>query len=571
MSNGSIHFEVFIRRTANDDWTLQFATEDRQAAVDLAENLLTEKKAAAVRVSRETLNEDTREFVSHTVLSKGLTQTVKPKRRNAESDRPVCTEPADLYTLHARETIARLLQTWLARNGVTTLEVMHRSDLLEQLEASGVDLQHAIQKIALAESQARDMSVHEAMRWFQSLVDRAIARVSRDCRTGVFPTATPASFAKIVEQLQDHPDCTYLLNGAIARSLSTHTTWPQKLGHLLDLVDATPVDGKTGLTANTVLEGYLREMLDSAAALNAVLGPQTDLGAHMGALVRLASADVVSALSRADPQLSTLVPQLEGAAARLSSKFKGNALIGVRRAILKGVIQDLGGPRRLRPNDPSGEIAILRALVTNLSAMPAHLIDIGDLEKAVTERSRHLVTGNFVTGYIADSGSALIDAQALIRLADNITGAANKCEAARWILTTLGGLKFERELRESAVSPTSKLAILADLQRSLRRAGLAPSDSEACITKIGEIGALVESDSRLMQTVQRSAASPVQRLMILLQMAAGETAPQGPCADRARNEAIRLLRSSEIRPALAAAPDQLGRVRQLMGAIGLAA
>jgi len=571
MTNGSVHFEVFIRRTANDDWTLQFATEDRQAAVDLAESLLIEKKAAAVRVSRETLNEDTREFVSHTVLSKGLTQTVKPKRRNSETDRPVCAEPADLYSVHARETISRLLQTWLARVGATTLELMHRSDLLEQLEASGVDLQHAIQKVAVAESQARDMSVHEAMRWFQSLIDRATARVTRDCRANLFPDITPASFASVVSQLQDHSESAYLLNGAVARHLSACTTWPDKLGQLLDLVDAAPVDGKPGDIAQSVLEGYLKEILSSTAALNALLGAQIDLGAQMGALVRLAAADVVSALGRADPQILTLIPQLEGPAARLSAKFKGAALIGVRRAILKGVVQDLGGPRRLRPGDPAGEIAILRALVTNLSALSGDLIDITDLEKAVTERSRGLVTGNFVTGYIAGSESALLDAQALIRLADNITGAANKCEAARWIISTLGGLKFERELRESAVSPTTKLVILADLQRSLRRAGLAPSDTEACIGKIGEIGALVEADTKLMQTVQKSAANPVQRLIILLQMAAGETAPNGPCLERAKNEAIRLLRSSEIRPALAAAPDQLGRVRQLMGVIGLAA
>lgn len=571
MSNGSVHFEVFIRRTANDDWTLQFATEDRHAAVDLAESLLNEKKAAAVRVSRETLDEDTREFTSHTVLSKGLTQTTKPKRRTTESDKPVCTEPADLYTLHARETIGRLLQTWLARNGATALELMHRSDLLEQLEASGVDLQHAIQKIALAESQAREISVHEAMRWFQSLTDRAVARVARDCRYGVYPVVTPSNFATIVQQFQDHSDCVYLLSGAIAQCLKACATWPDKLNGLLDLVDAAPVDGKPGATANSILESYLKEILGSPAALSAVLGPQVDLGAQMGALVRLAASDVIAALSRADPQISSLIPPLDGAAARLSSKFKGAALIGVRRAVLKGVIQDLGGPRRLRPSDPAGEIAILRALVTNLSAMSGDLIDIADLEKAVTERSRSLVTGNFVTGYIAGSQSAVVDAQALIKLADNITGAANKCEAARWILSTLGALKFERELRESVVSPTTKLAMLADLQRSVRRAGLAHSDAEACLTKIGEIGGLVEADTRLMQTVQKSAASPVQRLMILLQMAAGETAPQGPCTERAKNEAIRLLRSHEIRPALAAAPDQLGRVRQLMGAIGLAA
>jgi hypothetical protein len=58
---------------------------------------------------------------------------------------------------------------------------------------------------------------------------------------------------------------------------------------------------------------------------------------------------------------------------------------------------------------------------------------------------------------------------------------------------------------------------------------------------------------------------------VLLRYAAGEAAPHGPVADRAKAEAIRLMRSPETRMELAKAPEALDRVRGLMQTAGLAA
>jgi len=57
----------------------------------------------------------------------------------------------------------------------------------------------------------------------------------------------------------------------------------------------------------------------------------------------------------------------------------------------------------------------------------------------------------------------------------------------------------------------------------------------------------------------------------LLRLAAGETAPLGPAADRARVEAVKLFRTPECRATLTAAPENMAPLKGLMQAAGLAA
>ncbi|MDP2116165.1 MAG: hypothetical protein Q8J71_02065, partial [Brevundimonas sp.] len=63
----------------------------------------------------------------------------------------------------------------------------------------------------------------------------------------------------------------------------------------------------------------------------------------------------------------------------------------------------------------------------------------------------------------------------------------------------------------------------------------------------------------------------LQKLSVLLRLAAGETAPSGPAADRARAEAVKLFREPQSRTILSAAPETLAPLRGLMQAAGLAA
>jgi hypothetical protein len=71
--------------------------------------------------------------------------------------------------------------------------------------------------------------------------------------------------------------------------------------------------------------------------------------------------------------------------------------------------------------------------------------------------------------------------------------------------------------------------------------------------------------------VARSQAPLLQKLSVLLRLAAGETAPLGPAADRAKAEAVKLFRAPESRGVLSAAPEALAPLKGLMKAAGLAA
>ena len=57
----------------------------------------------------------------------------------------------------------------------------------------------------------------------------------------------------------------------------------------------------------------------------------------------------------------------------------------------------------------------------------------------------------------------------------------------------------------------------------------------------------------------------------MLRLAAGETAPLGPAADRARQEAVRLARATETRTELAEYPERMAPIRELITQLGIAA
>src|SRR5690606_29733486 len=109
-----------------------------------------------------------------------------------------------------------------------------------------------------------------------------------------------------------------------------------------------------------------------------------------------------------------------------------------------------------------------------------------------------------------------------------------------------------------------KLAVLAGLQRAVRGAGLSVKDEEEIGRVLGAAGDVVEAEGRLLAQIARAPAPPAQKLSALLRMAAGETAPLGPAADRAKVAAVRLFKAPDSRAALTAAPETLAPLRPLM-------
>jgi hypothetical protein len=571
MVAAQIHYEVFGRRKPGSGWTLEMATEDRRAAVQAAEDMMSEGFAAA-RVNKESLDTDTREFASLAILNLGQAEVAKkrPARENAD---PMCVQPQDLYTLHARERIGRLLEDWLERKRVTPFELLHRHDLVEQLEASGRELQHAIQKICVPEASERGLNVHELIRTFQGLVDRTIARLMKDHRRGVHVDLWRESFTAAAERLHREPDGGYYLGVGVAGQIAGAASWTEKVEILLNLADAAPAAGPARKFALGLLEQPLAEVLGAKAGLDNLIGKDLDLGGELAALTRLTAGAIVERLIQVEASVARAMPPLEPTAARLARRLGDEGFEEVRTALGKRILRQLNGPRRLRPDDAAGEIDILRALAMSLTAASGKLLPLEEVQAAFSVRSRMLVTSDFVEAYLGHDHSALEEAQALVLLAENVIGGANKRQASRWLSGVIVSLRFESELRSNGGEGVAgRLAKLATLQRQVGRCGLAPEDCAQLQKRLGDLGGQLETESRLTASLARAAVPPLQRLTLLLRLATGEAAPAGPAADRAREEALKLIRDPAARAELtAAAPDQIEAVRALFQQAGLAA
>ena len=570
MERAQVHYELFVRRQPTSGWTLELATEDRARALRTAEESLAEGRVAAVRVTKETLDEETREFRSVTILTKGAVEKVKTRKPREDSG-PLCVSPSDLYTAHARDRIGRLLEQWLVRQKATPFELLHRADLVEKLEASGVELQHAIQKIAIPEAQERGIGVHEIIRTFQQLAQRAIDRLIKDHRKGSLPNLEKEGFAAAAERLVGEPERAYLLGAGVAAVMSRATSWSEKVGLLLDLADAAPESPQARALALQVIEQPLNEILGSRSGLAELLGSDLDVGGQLAAMTRLAGADPVETLISVEPSVARAMPALNGPAARLANWLGGPHFESCRVAIAQRVLRELVGPRRLKPSDAEGEIELLRALAMALTAAGDRVLSPDDVNNAFSTRSKMLVTSDFVEALLGSNRGAREEVETLVRLAENVTGAANKRQAARWLAANISALRFEKELRSGPDSPAAKLAGLAKLQKELARVGLIAEDAAPLQAKIGEVAGLIESDSRLVALLARANAPVVHRLSLLLRMAVGDAAPIGPVADRARLEALKMVRAPELRAELAKSPEALEKVRGLMQTAGLAA
>lgn len=571
---GPVHYEIYIRKTPADSWSLLQATENRKQAVETAEDLLADKRAAAVRVTKETLDPETMEFQSVTVLTLGAPE-VKRKPVARRDDRPSnCMTPQDLYAPHAREVIGRVLAEWLARRQVTPFELLHRPDLVELLEASGVELQHTIQKVAVPESQACGQPVHDLIRHYQKLAQAAAERIIGAGRKGLFAdlNAPDASVADLARSLEGHADRGFLMGGALCGALKDVAGGRARLERMMDLVDAAPAEGAPRAMVLVAVEQILCELFAAPPRRAEILGPSLDLGGALAAIVRMAAPNEMEALIAMEPRLAAQAPPVDGPARRLARRLAAGEFRLLAAAMAREVIRELKSSRRLRPGDPAGEIDILRTLAMALTATTGRLLSLEEVQDAFVQRSRGLVTADFVGAYAAGCDGAVEEAMALVRLCENVTGAANKRAAARWLSACVGALRFETELRGGPPNlAAQRLAALAAVQKGVRAAALGEKDEAEIGGRIGVVAGMVEADARLIAQIVRSPLPPVRRLAALLRLASGETAPFGPATERARAEVIRIFKAPEARAALTADPGALAPLRPLMKAAGLAA
>lgn len=569
---GPVHYEIFIRKTPAAGWTLYMANEDRRHCIEMAEEVLRSKQAASVKVMKETLNPVSMEFSSVSVLRLGAPD---PVRKTARTDKqptgPMCRAPADLYPVHARERLGAVLEDWLRRQGATAFELLHSPGLAEKLDASGVEVQHAIQKVAVPEAQGSGQDLHGLIRTYQKLSDDAVERIVKAGRRGDFADSAVTPLAKIAAALEGVPDRAFRMGGTIVMALNGLRGSRAKLNALMDLCDQAPAEGAGRALVMVTIEQILCEMLAAQWNMPDLFGPSLDQGSMLAAVARMVAPEQVSAVVATDPRMMLLVPPVEGPAVRLGKRLSTGDFPQVASALARMMVRELTSPRRLRPNDAEGEINILRALAMSLTATEGRLLTLEETQNAFVERSRLLVTADFVAAFVKGSTTVLEEAERLTRLCDNVTGGASKRAAARWLDACVSSLRFETEIRAAGISPSQKLMSLRQLQRAVEAADLSGKEAEHCVEILGQLGLKVATESRLLAQILKAPVPLAQRLTVLLKMAAGDSAPVGPFTEQAKQEALKLLRSPEGHQMMQSSPDAIKTLMPQLRAVGMVA
>ncbi len=557
-----IHFEIFRRVGAKGAWTLHEVRGDRESALRMAQELMAEEKATGVKVVKETYDDDSGDFLSLKIFEEGHNQVkVAPAQEDAPHALP-CFKPDDLYSYHARSTIARLLTDFLARNRITVTELLHRADMLEKLEATGTLYQHAIQKVAVAQAANTTISVQQIVKSLNELATKAIQKVYRDQRNGLFPDPGPEHIAPLAAKLAGNPDATYLFNGALARYLSDTNGWDDKVSRLLNLMDMAPQDEVAKKLVLSAVDMIVAEVLAGSAALHELMGRSENLAGALNNLVSLflgkAPLDAKSGL------------------AALTHHFAADDLPEARGAVASRILAEIKSNRRLCPDSMVEELKSLRSIANKLVMGLGKYLSHEDLVAGFTLRSKRLVAQEALGQYIAEAASDE-KLERILFVEDNIIGNENKRQLSSYIPAVLNAPAFESHFHNPKTPLISRLQRLAQLQLRMRRSGFVDVTRDEVCARLDGLAVQVEARGKLFESIAGRNSSPVDKAQTLIRLASGAILTEGALSGRAREMILGYLGTPGFLTGYMAgqsrdgeAPDNEKLMAELMDTLGKA-
>lgn len=526
MTRQTVHFEIFTRKGARGGWKLNDAVTERDSALKLAQALTAEGKATGVKVIKETYNAETGDYLTLKIFEDGHNRTrTDPAAEDVPHTLP-CFKPDDLYSHHARATMARLLSDHLARQKLTVTEFIHRADVLEKFEATGTLYQHAIQKIAVAQAASTKKPVQQIIKEMYALASKAMGRVYRDQRRRYFPDVEAGGFRTLAEELAGDGDGAYVLNGAIARHLSAAKGWEDKLVRLLSIMEESSGESPGAQLLLAAVDGIAAEILNGSAALHELIGPKQTLGDALTTLIHLFLGEAHAAATAR-----------EGIAA-LTRHFAADDLPNARTAIASRIMAELKSFKRLQDGTLLDEVAVLKRIANKLVLGREKYLSHEDLVAAFTLRSKRLVTHENLARFLDTVAEPDAKLEKLLMIEESIIGMKNKRELASIMLTVVSSQAFSTHFQSGTAPALAQLKRLAELQARMLRSGLPDHLSRNIAAVLDKMASGIEARTKILDSIAAKTASPAGKVLTVLKLYNGGMLTEGKLSAKARELVI---------------------------------
>ncbi len=526
MAQREIHYEVYRRRATDRTWSLHDVALVRETALELARELLAGHRAAGVKVTKESYDPDTGDF-----LSLKIYEEVHPQQKSGavfeEAPHALpCRGIDDLYASPARVVMARVLSEFLAQHTLTITELLHRADMVERLESTGTVYQHAMQKIAVAQAASAKLPVQQIMRGLDRLATEAAHRLYRDARSGYLPAATVATFPALAVSLAGEADAPYRLKAAIASLLAPANGWSEKLGLLLCLLAAAPEQARDQVFHH--VDEIVAELLAVPGALGDLLGPTENFGETLSVLTGLFLCELDGSSAHA-PELLVL-----------ERRFAADDLPLSRASLAARITAELRSMRRLCPS-VERELELVRRLANRLVLGQGKYLSHADIADAFVLRSRRFVSQEYVNEYLAPAASPEEKLERLLALEDSIVGAENWKRLAEFAHALVGSPQFESHFQAAHEPVLQRLRRIAELQARIRRARLDESDRAELATALDRIASNIEARAKVLESLAQKFPDPAQRLNAIVKLWLSGALTEGRLSEKARVLILRAL------------------------------
>ncbi len=522
-----IHYEIFKRAGAKGGWTLHEVSSSRDRAIKMAQEMMAAEEATGVKVVKETYNDETGDYLSLKIFEEGHNQVkVDVKAEDAPHALP-CFKPDDLYSYHARATIGRLLSDFLSRCKVTVTELLHRADLLETLEATGTLFQHAVQKVAIAQAATTGQPVQAIVKSLNELTEKAIQKVYRDERAGLFPEPKAEEFTPLAIKLAEEAGGAYVFNGAMARYLKSANDWDEKVFRLIALMQNAPTEEKPRKLLLSAIDAVIAEILAGSAALRELIGPCENLAQSLSGLVELYLGKTPAGATQ------------QGLSA-LTASFARDELPEARTAVANRIIAEFKANRRLCPTSLVDELKALRQLANRVVLGIGKYMSHEDVIAAFTLRSKRLVTQETMAPYL-DGAAPDEKFERLMFVEENVIGVENKRALAAFVLPVLGSAAFDSHFNNPKTPLLARLQKLTQLQTRVSRSGFVDVSKADICDKLDALACQVEARGKLFESLEGRSQSPVERAQTLLKLATTGIFTEGKLAEAARGRILACL------------------------------
>ena len=550
MARKDVHYEVFLKKHKKASWALVEAMDDRQEALDMANRLKDRHPKGSVRVCRDQWIAEESAFRGGTIFESGPERFEEPDEKTGEASIP-CLTPDDLAGAAARETVRRVLSGWLERRQVAPLELLHRPDLIEDLDGADTDLQHAVQKVAIARAQTSEASVHAYVRLINALIEKGVAQARKEAKRTKKPM-TAQGFAAISEKIHAEGAPEKRLRRFIAEALSGGADFSAKTTILLDLLDDLPAGADARAFAAREADNFLAEMLSFDATLRSLIGKTDDLGEQVQRL---------TAIYEGSARGGDLIDAPDSAR-RLAEKFGGRQLPTSHIEIAKRILSALRSPRRFRPDSVMDEIELSRKLAQRLIVASGPNLHPDSLVDAFTHRSAKLLAPEAVDDALANARDPADQIERLYKMEDNLVGAQNKAKLAAYIRAKLRQSATESFFVRGEGGALERLSNLSRLQQRGLKGGFAPVEKAELAEAFDQMGMMILDDSKVLTRLTQSGQAPLDQARALLKLAAGGVLPWGRCAQDAQARAMRILADAMARDS-AGLPENRATVMEI--------